>query len=97
MNIFTIYFQSNYMPLIIFFISSIFIASFLILLPSILSFTISEREKMTSYECGFVPFVEAYCSFDVHFIVVAILFLLFDFELLLLVPFVLGAVQSLNM
>jgi len=66
------------------------LGAILFVLPSILAFRNNSVEKLTIYECGFEPFSEAHNTFDVHFIVVAVLFLLFDFELLLLFPFVLS-------
>lgn len=46
-----------------------------------------DSEKLTEYECGFEPFDAATrLPFDVHFYIVAILFLIFDVEIALLVP-----------
>jgi NADH-quinone oxidoreductase subunit A len=61
----------------------------LFILPKLLNFKEYPyfQEKKSSYECGFEPFSSAHKTFDVHFIVVALLFLLFDFELLLLFPY----------
>jgi NADH-quinone oxidoreductase subunit A len=43
-------------------------------------------EKQTSYECGFEPFGDARLTFDIHFYVIGILFLIFDLELVFLFP-----------
>tara|TARA_B100001142_G_scaffold300436_1_gene325181 strand:+ start:8167 stop:8559 length:393 start_codon:yes stop_codon:yes gene_type:complete len=43
-------------------------------------------EKISAYECGFEPFEDARNEFNVHFYVVAILFLIFDVEVLYLFP-----------
>ena len=52
---------------------------------------IKDSEKLSQYECGFEPFDEATRHpFDVHFYVVGILFLIFDVEIALLFPWVLG-------
>jgi NADH-quinone oxidoreductase subunit A len=60
-------------------------------LPALISFKVFSVEKVSAYECGFEPFPElGNRHVDVHFVVVALLFLLFDFELLLLLPFVLS-------
>ena len=57
--------------------------------------TIKDSEKLSQYECGFEPFDEATRHpFDVHFYVVAILFLIFDVEIALLFPWVLGLKSS---
>jgi len=43
-------------------------------------------EKISAYECGFEPFEDARNKFDVKFYIVAILFLIFDVEVLYLLP-----------
>jgi len=51
-------------------------------------------EKTTSYECGFQPFGDARTSFDVHFYLVGILFLIFDLEVVYLFPWVFSFVEE---
>jgi NADH:ubiquinone oxidoreductase subunit 3 (subunit A) len=43
-------------------------------------------DKMEGYECGFQPFKVEIGEFDVQFYIVALLFLIFDVELMLLFP-----------
>lgn len=45
-----------------------------------------DAEKRSAYECGFEPFEDARNSFDVNFYLVAILFILFDLEIVFLMP-----------
>lgn len=45
------------------------------------------EQKFSGYECGFDPFDDARMRFDVRYYLVAILFLLFDVELVYLLPF----------
>jgi NADH:ubiquinone oxidoreductase subunit 3 (subunit A) len=45
-----------------------------------------DLEKMSAYECGFDPFEESLGRFDVKFYLVAILFLIFDLEIVFLFP-----------
>lgn len=47
-------------------------------------------EKLSSYECGFNPFSVAWIPFDVHFYLVALLFLIFDLEIMFFVPWILN-------
>lgn len=50
-----------------------------------------DHQKASEYECGFEPFDSATrLPFDVHFYLVGILFLIFDVEIALLFPWVLG-------
>ena len=45
-----------------------------------------DAEKTSPYECGFEPFEDARNRFDVRFYIVAILFLIFDIEVVYLFP-----------
>jgi len=48
--------------------------------------TINDAEKLASYECGFEPFDLARSLIDVQFYIIAILFLVFDIEVIFLLP-----------
>lgn len=58
-----------------------FFFDFLFFFNSILDF-----EKVSSYECGFQPFSDARSTFDIRFYLVAILFIIFDLEIIFLLP-----------
>ena len=45
-----------------------------------------DSEKLTAYECGFEPYEDSRHIFDVRFCVIAILFVIFDIEMLFLIP-----------
>lgn len=45
-------------------------------------------EKISAYECGFNPFGDARNKFEIRYYLVAILFIIFDLELLFLFPWV---------
>lgn len=49
----------------------------------------SDVEKMTIYECGFEAFEDTRSVFEVKFYLIAILFLLFDIEIVFLFPWIL--------
>ena len=57
-----------------------------------------DLEKTSAYECGFNPFEDARNKFDVRFYVVAILFIIFDLEVIFLCPWslVLRRIDSLG-
>jgi len=46
-----------------------------------------DSEKVSPYECGFSPLGDARSKFSVQFYLVAILFIIFDLEVLFLFPF----------
>lgn len=50
-------------------------------------------EKISVYECGFDPFERVRGVFDVKFYLVAILFIIFDIEIIFLFPWVLVLVH----
>jgi NADH-quinone oxidoreductase subunit A len=45
-----------------------------------------DSEKLSAYECGFEPYEDARHTFDIKFCVVAILFIIFDIEIMFLLP-----------
>jgi NADH-quinone oxidoreductase subunit A len=79
-------FKEEYLTIFIF----LLIAVILALVIAILSYTLTsqkpESEKLSSYECGFEPYEDARNKFDVKFCLVAILFILFDIEVVFLLP-----------
>jgi len=86
------YYYQEYLKLCIFFIISLLLCGLLIVVSYVFSLTtIKDSEKLSEYECGFEPFDNATRHpFDVHFYIVGILFLIFDVEIALIFPWVLG-------
>jgi NADH-quinone oxidoreductase subunit A len=69
----------------------IFISCFVIIivfLAKLISISNLEIEKLSAYECGFNIFSSPRENFNVLFIIIAILFLVFDLEIIFLLPFV---------
>ena len=77
----------QYLPILIFILVGILAG----LIPVILGYCLGPRrpnaEKNSPYECGFEPFENARIKFDVRFYLVAILFIIFDLEIVFLFPF----------
>lgn len=69
---------------------SVLLASAFVVLIFSLSYILIPRyyygEKIAPYECGFDPFEDARARFDVRFYLVAILFIVFDLEIIFLLP-----------
>jgi len=49
----------------------------------------NSKEKLSIYECGFLPFEDALIKFDFQFFLLALLFILFDLEIVFLYPWIL--------
>ena len=79
-------FKEEFLGIFLFMIVAIILA----LVIAILSYTFTsqkpELEKLSSYECGFEPYEDTRHRFDVKFCLVAILFIIFDIEIMFLLP-----------
>lgn len=82
-------FLKNYFAIWCFLIIAIILSIIVFVLPYLFSFKVEDKEKLSSYECGFNPFEDSRNEFDVKFYLVAILFIIFDLEISFLFPFVL--------
>ena len=51
----------------------------------------SYSEKMSAFECGFHSFLQTRLPFSISFFIFALLFLLFDLEILLVYPYIVSA------
>lgn len=81
-------FLLNYTSLLIFFLLSCGLSFIIYILSFLLSVSLDDTEKLSTYECGFNPFEDSRNEFDIRFYIVAILFLIFDLEISFLFPFV---------
>ena len=63
------------------------LAVILLLVNTVLAVNKPYSEKVSPYECGFTPLGDARQKFSVQFYLVAILFIVFDLEVLFLFPF----------
>lgn len=79
-------FKEEYLGILIFLIIAIFLAVIIAGLSYSLISQSPEAEKLSSYECGFEPYEDTRSKFDVKFCLVAILFILFDIEVIFLLP-----------
>nr|WCH62808.1 NADH dehydrogenase subunit 3 [Dromaeolus sp. ZM-2022] len=64
------------------------ISMLMIVMASMLSKkSFSDREKSSPFECGFDPSSSARMPFSLQFFLIAVIFLIFDVEITLIIPF----------
>jgi NADH:ubiquinone oxidoreductase subunit 3 (subunit A) len=71
------------------------LSSLLLGISYLLSRTLWDFEKITSYECGFDPFSDTREPFEIKFYLIAILFIIFDVEVIFFLPWVICQKQLL--
>lgn len=76
----------EYLPIFIFLLLSVFFAGAVILLSAFFGKRASTREKLMPYECGLDPIGNARSKFSIKFFIIAMLFIVFDVELVFLYP-----------
>jgi len=81
------FYLQNYIAILDFLIFSLAISSLLFLLSYFIMYQTHDKELVSHYECGFIPFDDTRKPFQVKFYLVAILFLIFDLEITFLFPF----------
>lgn len=83
------YFLPDYLIIVLGFVISFIFVSVVFFLSYALVPRYYYAEKISPYECGFDPFDEARSNFEVRFYLIAILFIVFDLEIIFLIPWVL--------
>src|ERR687895_1197974 len=74
----------GYIPIIIFFLIAVLLPVVLLGGSRLVQRRVFEREKLMPYECGVDPIGDARERFSVRFYIVAMLFLIFDVEVVFL-------------
>nr|QGT34978.1 NADH dehydrogenase subunit 3 [Evacanthus heimianus] len=74
--------------LINFSIVFILIMLIMILLTFLSKKSIVDLQKSTSFECGFNPMSYSRLPFSIHFFLIAVIFLIFDIEIIIIIPMI---------
>lgn len=81
--------------ILLFFLLIAFLLTFLIIIFSyFLAIQNPESEKLSAYECGFEPYEDSRHRFDIRFSTIAILFIIFDIEIMFLIPWCISISKS---
>lgn len=76
----------DYYNLFILLLVSATLATVLMLISYIFVIENPDAEKLSTYECGYEPYDNSRHIFNIRFFLVAILFVIFDIEMLFLIP-----------
>ena len=77
---------AEYLPNLLFLIVATGIGIALLLVGRLLGPQRPTLEKLSPYECGFAAFEDARMQFDVRYYLIAIQFIIFDLEIIFIVP-----------
>jgi len=77
---------NDYFFLVVLLCAAVILTLVLFLIPYLFIYQFKDEEKQTSYECGFQPFEDTRHKFDIKYYLVAILFIIFDIEIMVIVP-----------
>ena len=80
---------AEYLPTLLFLLVALGIGIALIVIGNLLGPKKPSAEKLSPYECGFLPFEDARLKFDVRYYLLAILFIVFDLEIAFVFPWAL--------
>jgi len=72
------------------------LAVVLVVLSYILVLEEPDSEKLSTYECGYEPYDNSRHVFNIRFFLIAILFVIFDIEMLFLIPWCVS-ISKLNL
>lgn len=76
----------DYLPLLILVVIATGFAIIAVVAPALLGPTKSNKQKLEPYESGIIPFHDARRRFPVKYYLVAMLFILFDIEVIFIYP-----------
>ncbi len=79
-------FIQEYLPIFVFIIFAAVISCVLVGIPAMFAESKPSASKNAPFECGFDAFSDNRSEFDVRFYLVAILFIIFDLEIMFLFP-----------
>ncbi len=77
---------TRYFPILLFIFVALVLGVATLLLSYLVQPKYPESEKLTTYECGSEPFSDARMPFPVRYYIFAMLFVIFDIEVIFLYP-----------
>ncbi len=77
---------TRYFPIMLFIVLALVFGIWTLVISSLLQPKYPEPEKLSTYECGSEPFSDARMPFPVRYYIFAMLFVIFDIEVIFLYP-----------
>jgi NADH-quinone oxidoreductase subunit A len=90
------YILSSYFPILVFFCFAIVVSLALLGIPVLINKRTKEKWKLAPYECGSTPVGEGRSIFDGRFYLIAMLFIIFDLEIIFMFPWVVSLGITMN-
>lgn len=81
--------NNEYSSILILILLSVALSAIIVIASYIFAVQQPDPEKVSAYECGFQPHGDAREKFEIRFFLVGILFIIFDLEISLIMPFAL--------
>ncbi len=81
----------GYLPILVMFVVAGAFAAIALVVSSLLGPKRYNKAKNEAYESGLIPFGDAHRRFPIQFYVVAVLFILFDVEVIMMYPWAVSA------
>lgn len=83
---YTYEYAPSYENIVAYFLVANLVAGLLCWLPTALAPVKPVLDKNSAYECGFEPFFTTNDTHEIHFVIISVLFVIFDLEIVLLTP-----------
>ena len=90
---FNFFVLNDYLGVFILLAFSMVLACFLVFSSYFLIIQLPDSEKLSTYECGYEPYDSARHILNINFCVIGLFFLIFDVEILFLIPWCLSVVD----
>lgn len=88
--------REEYLGIFVYLCFAIILSLIIVILSYFLVTQSPETEKLSTYECGFEAYGDTRTQFNVRFYIIAILFILFDIEIIFLAPWCVS-ISQLNL
>ena len=77
---------ANYFPILVFIVAAFVFGVGSLVISHVAQPKLPDPEKLSAYECGSEPFSDARMPFPVRYYIIAMLFVIFDIEIIFLYP-----------